>query len=225
MIQDIIYKNEKKYSRDEMVPIGCEDCKGCSKCCHGMEDTIIQDPYDYWMFSSNMRIAGGERVTFDMLISEDGPWELSVHNGLILPNIKMVDDGVCPFLNEEGRCSIHKIRSGLCRLFPLARGYEEDGSISYYLLNEDYGCENHECDFYDVKITEWLGIDNIEEYEKYQYSWHTLKKKMEEKLKGMSIEEAGTLQSLFLAHFYSYNYGRDFYSSYYEREAEFIARV
>ena len=38
----------------------------------------------------------------------------------------------CYFLNEEGRCSIHSFRPGICRLFPLGRFYEEEG-FRYFL--------------------------------------------------------------------------------------------
>lgn len=53
-------------------------------------------------------------ATYEILTSEDGPLELTSHEGLIMPNIKMVADerfahinpdcGVCPFLNAQGRC-------------------------------------------------------------------------------------------------------------------------
>ena len=36
----------KLYSRDDMVKAGCDDCRGCSACCHGMGNSIVLDPYD-----------------------------------------------------------------------------------------------------------------------------------------------------------------------------------
>ena len=34
----------KLYSRDDMVKAGCDDCRGCSACCHGMGNSIVLDP-------------------------------------------------------------------------------------------------------------------------------------------------------------------------------------
>ena len=44
----------KLYSRDDMVKVGCDDCRGCSACCHGMGNSIVLDPYDVYR-------AGGEK--------------------------------------------------------------------------------------------------------------------------------------------------------------------
>ena len=38
----------KLYSRDDMVKAGCDDCRGCSACCHGMGNSIVLDPYDVY---------------------------------------------------------------------------------------------------------------------------------------------------------------------------------
>ncbi len=172
----------KEYKYSDKAPIGCNDCRDCDSCCHMMGDTIIQDPYDLWLFGSNMRVAGGAPVSFEILISEDGPWELSVQDGIILPNIKMVEEGRCPFLNEEGRCSIHPIRSGFCRLFPLGRGYKEEGTVVYYVLNETLGCEKLKGAGYDVRISKWLGYPSMDIYEKFSYMWHEVKEELKCKL-------------------------------------------
>lgn len=192
----------KIYKSTDCAPIGCNECADCSSCCHLMGDTIVQDPYDLWLFSSNMRLAGGAPVSFEILISEDGPWELSMQDGLILPNIKMVEDGRCPFLDEKGRCSIHKIRSGLCRLFPLGRGFEEDGTVSYYVLNKELGCEKLKGPGEEAGIKEWLGYDHVDEYEKFVYTWHELKEQLKVKTIDLKPEEAAAIQAKLLDYFY-----------------------
>ena len=94
-----------------------------------MEDTILLDPYDMY------RMAGGLQKTFDQLLEEQ-KIELNLSGGLILPNLRMeVDSGRCVFLNGTGRCSIHKIRPGICRIFPLGRVYEEGKPVSYTHLD------------------------------------------------------------------------------------------
>lgn len=66
------------------------------------------------------RICTYFRIPFEALLADHV--ELNVVDGMILPNLKMVgEDEHCIFLNQEGRCGIHKIRPGFCRLFPLGR--------------------------------------------------------------------------------------------------------
>lgn len=42
----------KLYSRDDMVKAGCDDCWGCSACCHGMGNSIVLDPYDVYRLTA-----------------------------------------------------------------------------------------------------------------------------------------------------------------------------
>ena len=64
--------------------------------------------------------------------------ELHMVDGMILPNLKMNEKTEsCSFLNEEGRCSVHAFRPGICRLFPLGRFYENH-DFKYFL-------QVHEC--------------------------------------------------------------------------------
>ncbi len=36
------------YGENDMVKADCHGCKGCSKCCHGMGESIVLDPYDIY---------------------------------------------------------------------------------------------------------------------------------------------------------------------------------
>ena len=113
------------YDLNDMVKADCQDCKGCSACCRGMGQSIILDPLDVYHLTT------GLNTTFDQLLEQ--AIELNVFDGVILPNLKMTNDGgSCYFLNEEGRCKIHPFRPGICRLFPLGRVYEENG-FKYFL--------------------------------------------------------------------------------------------
>ena len=170
--------DNKKYTHEDLVTIACNECAGCSDCCHEMGDSIVLDPYDIWNFMSHMRLAGGAQITFDILVSEDGPYELSVYDGIIMPNIKMVAPGKCPFLSEQGRCTIHPIRSGLCRLYPLGRLFEVDEndqeSLSYYILDYELGCKIKNRT--NVKVSDWIGIPDIRSYEDFLIQWHQIKR-------------------------------------------------
>ena len=205
--------DNKKYTHDDTAPIGCDDCASCSSCCQKMGDTILQDPYDLWNFCSNMKVSGGMAVTFDILVSEDGPWELSYQDGVILPNIKMVEDGRCPFLNEKGRCLIHPIRSGLCRLFPLGRGFE-NGKVIYYVLNDELGCEKKDNPRSPVIIKDWLGIKDIERYEDFQSKWYKIRDDLRNRHDSLNEETFKTLQMRLLELFYQKPYDKDFFADF-----------
>jgi len=117
----------KLYSRDDMVKAGCDDCRGCSACCHGMGNSIVLDPYDVY------RLTALRGDTLEHLL-EEKKVEWNVVDGQILPNLALRSgaDEACGFLDEAGRCRIHAYRPGICRLFPLGRFYE-NGSFHYFL--------------------------------------------------------------------------------------------
>lgn len=210
------------YNIDDRVKIECNDCKGCQHCCQNMNGTIILDPYDIWQLTHKLKISGGERVTFEVLISEDGPLELGSHDGMVLPHMKMVatgsaDVGECPFLNN-GRCSIHFCRPGFCRLFPLGRVYtknEDRMEIGYTILDDDIGCKIQDTDYITVK--DWIGIDD-ERYPDFLSKWHCLKKSIVSKLEkeelDINSEEYMDLQMEMLRVFYLTPYGEDFFEEF-----------
>jgi hypothetical protein len=196
------------YGLRDMVKAGCDDCRGCCDCCRGMGTSIVLDPYDIY------RLTAGLGVSFEQLLTDRV--ELNLAEGLILPNLKMGgEDESCGFLNEEGRCSIHPYRPGMCRIFPLGR-YYENGSFQYFI-------QVHECPREPktkVKVQKWIDTPDVKRNEAFITDWHYY-------LKGLSaqIQEAqdGNYQkniSLFiLKQFYQtpYEQGRDFYEQFYER--------
>ena len=120
----------KLYTANDMVKADCRDCEGCSACCRGMGSSIILDPLDVW------RLGRGTELGFAGLVEKY--IELGVVDGVILPNLKMGGaKEACAFLDENGRCSIHAYRPGICRMFPLGRYYTDDG-FQYFL-------QVHEC--------------------------------------------------------------------------------
>lgn len=197
----------KLYSTNDMVRAGCNDCKGCSACCQGMGNSIVLDPYDI------CRLTNGTGFSFEQLLATK-KIELNVVDGLILPNLA-VGDGVCGFLNEEGRCSIHQFRPGICRLFPLGRIYE-NGSFSYFLqVNE---CKNKNRS--KVKIKQWVDTPHIEEYEDFICKWHYFAKDIGKYVMLHNGEEiASKMTTYFLNLFYIKPYSGidNFYNEFNER--------
>jgi len=202
----------QRYTSKDMVRISCNDCSGCSSCCHDVGNTIILDPYDIYQ----LKKATGKGL--GLLLQKE--IALNVTDGLILPNINMESsEKGCPFLNSEERCSIHTLRPGFCRLYPMGRIYEED-SFSYFL-------QVNECDYPNkskVKLKSWFGIPSLKEYEEYILNYHNMTKNLQTRFSNEENEE--TLKSanmLFLNLFFikDYDTERDFYPQYYERVSEF----
>lgn len=209
---------QKLYSSSDMVRVGCHDCVGCSACCRDMGQSILLDPYDVYLLTGNL----GQ--TFEQLLG--GAIELHMEQGLILPNLRMIPENLsCSFLNEEGRCSIHEFRPGICRLFPLGRNYEPD-RLQYFLLADACPAKNKS----KMKIDKWIGHADVRQYEKYLVIWHNLTKKLrgelEANLKNADNEEALAEQEAynkkitmaFLQLFYMKPYTQEnFYTEFYER--------
>lgn len=202
----------KLYGNNDMVKISCHDCAGCSSCCQDMGESIWLDPYDIYQLTKNLG------KTMEELLAKEV--ELHVEDGLILPNIKMVGEGVpqCSFLNEEGRCSIHVFRPGYCRLFPLGRNYEED-KLSYFVLKDACPAPNKS----KVKINKWLSVPNLKAYENFLVEWHGLTKKLRRFYEEHSQEDAvmKAINMKCLQVFYLTPYGtEDFYAEFAERKEE-----
>ena len=158
----------KLYTENDMAKLGCNDCSGCSRCCHAMGKSIVLDPYDVHLLQK-----GSGKSMQELLAKE---LELSVVDGMILPNIKMQENTeACSFLDENGRCSIHAYRPGICRLFPLGR-YYENGDYTYIL-------QVHECakaNRTKVKIAKWIQTPDGRENHEFHVKWHYFLNRMEE---------------------------------------------
>ena len=145
--------------------------------------------------------------------------ELGVSDGNILPHLRMTGEKEqCVFLNKEGRCSIHAVRPGFCRLFPLGRLYE-DGGFKYIL-------QIHECPKTNrskIKVKKWIDTPDLRQYEKFVWDWHQFLLDVQEVF--YQTEDADLIKNLnmyVLSRFYtkSYEENRDFYEQFYERLEE-----
>ena len=196
----------RRYTAEDLVKIGCGDCAGCSACCIHMEQLIVLDPYDV----HRMR-----EIPLDMLMKDHV--ELMVDRGVILPALKMdADTGKCSFLNQQGRCSIHAVRPGICRLFPMGRVYE-DGTFHYFLQKD-------ECDYPNkskVKLKRWLDTPMLGKYEKYIMDWHSLLCSLQDRFPALEDEVVKKLDMLLLNTFFFQPYEDGFYQDFYHRLDEF----
>jgi hypothetical protein len=199
------------YTANDMVKVDCGGCDGCSQCCRTVGDTIQLDPYDIWQWQKGFRMSPEEMF-------QKGYFAFNLADGLILPNLKMTEEGVCPFLNEEGRCSIHGFRPGFCRLFPLGRYYEGE-DFRYYLQMDQ--CPKPVKT--KVKVEKWLGIPHLRRYEAYILEWHGYLVSCREQADGSEEENARKNIAMYLLQqFYlkPYDITQDFYPQFEERMSE-----
>ena len=202
----------KLYTSNDMVKADCYECQGCSACCRGMGKSIILDPIDLF----HLKQATGQ--DFAGLLNQE--IELNVVDGMILPNLKMdPKTDACPFLDENERCGIHAFRSGICRLFPLGRLYEEEG-FRYFLLTKECKKENRG----KVKVKKWLGITNLKAYEQYISDWHQFLLTCEESIGELEKENIQILTTYILRLFYQTPYEAEddgsFYQEFYQRREQ-----
>ena len=198
----------KRYGLHDMVRAACNDCEGCHSCCEDMGDSILLDPLDVYLLQKNLK------TKIETLIEKK--IELRMVDGLILPNLMMDEKtNCCVFLNEEGRCSIHSFRPGLCRLFPLGRIYE-DGNLAYFLQREGCVKENRS----KVKVSKWLDTPELKKNQKFLVDWHDFRKEMEKIVQETSDENTVKTITMFLLHTFflqPYDENADFYEQFYER--------
>lgn len=198
----------KLYTSNDMVKADCQDCVGCCDCCTGMGDSVVLDPYDLH------RLSEGLKKSPDELLS--GPLILGVVDGNILPHLSMTGaEERCVFLNSAGRCSIHPIRPGFCRLFPLGR-YYQDGGFQYILQIHECRKKNRS----KIKVKKWLDTPDLKNYEKFVNDWHYFLLDVQEVF--YNTEDADLIRNLnvyVLKSFYQKRYDgqRDFYEQFYER--------
>ena len=193
------------YDINDMVKADCNDCKGCSACCRGMGESILLDPLDVYNLTT------GLQTSFEQLLA--GLIELNVVDGVILPNLNMNNEKqACSFLNEEGRCSVHSFRPGICRLFPLGR-YYEDHDFKYFL-------QIHECknpNKTKVKVKKWIDIPDLPKNHQYIIDWHYFIDDVQNKFTKITNDELIKKIDLFiLQHFFMerYNETEDFYEQF-----------
>ena len=149
----------RTFTSNDLARISSPSCEGCGECCRGMGDTIVLDPYDAHM------LAYGLGRDFASLLNRE--IELHLENGVILPHLAMKGPAeACSFLGGDGRCGIHAIRPGICRLYPLARQYTDDG-VRYFVLRD--ACAGHAMS--KVRIRQYLGIPDLPEYERFKNDW------------------------------------------------------
>lgn len=201
----------KLYGLNDMVKADCGDCQGCSACCRGMGNSILLDPLDICRLSVNLN------RTFEELLEDK--IELNIVDGMILPNLRMSGEAEqCSFLDDNGRCTIHSFRPGICRIFPLGRYYENQG-FQYFLQIHECKKDNRT----KVKVRKWIDTPDVKRNEQFITDWHYFLNDLQELVKqGSGQEDIKRINLYVLKTFFMLPYKTedDFYRQFSSRLAE-----
>ena len=193
------------YGLSDMVRADCGGCAGCSACCSGMGRSVVLDPLDMH------RLAEGTGVGAETLLTEN--LELNVVDGIVLPNLKMTGVGErCTFLDQNGRCTVHSFRPGICRIFPLGRLYE-NGSFQYFLQVRECRKTNRA----KIRGKQWIDMPEAEKYDAYISRWHYFLKKLSRIVR----EDTEGILSRNLSMYVL----KEFYLTPYDRNGDFYAQI
>lgn len=200
----------KLYGYNDMVKADTHDCKDCSHCCHGIADTMVLNPFDLYEIQRSLHLSYEEL--------QNNKIDLHEEDKLMIPNLKMTAETEgCGFLSEEGRCSIHKHRPGVCRLFPLGRYYEQD-DLKYFIQSGECVKSN----LSKIKVKKWIGIANYDKNKAFLMAWLGFIKAMRFRVKFIYDEqELKAVNQDIINTFYSdWLDVEDFYTEFYVRLSE-----
>ena len=192
-IDENLIRPEQLLNSSDMAKVGCNQCTGCSSCCKDRAEAISLDAYDINLLKKHLNLS------FEGLLA-NGLINLTVIDGIVLPALsKKRTADECIFLNSDGKCKIHEARPGICRMFPLARLYHEDGSFSYFLQEGE--CEQPTG--VKIKISKWLGYPDIRGYELEVRRYHDALRVLRKQCAAASSnEELTSFQKEFLENWF-----------------------
>ena len=195
----------KLYDIEDMVKADTCGCNGCSDCCKDVGDLVVLTPFDIYEMTTYLN------ADFDKLLGDK--ILLRENNKITLPYLKMQDKNKnCSFLDKNGRCTIHSKRPNICRLFPLGRVYQ-DNDFKYFLQVDN--CPEEELK--DVKVADWINIENYNENKKFILEWYKFIKALTFRLKFVRDEkEIAHINEILLDNFYRVKIDNDFYKSFEE---------
>lgn len=162
-VDDFLTRREQLLSAYDYADIECNDCIGCeNSCCREISGEITLDSWDIALLKE------GLGKTFDELISE-GRITINEVNGAAVPIFaSKPDKKECVFLKDDGRCSIHPYRAGICRMYPLARLWQGNGNFAYYLQKGE--CVHRTTA--RTRVSDWLGYSDVSQYESAVRVYH-----------------------------------------------------
>lgn len=192
-LDDFFLRDEELMSADDEAELESSDCIGCTNCCRELSAAITLDAWDMALLKE------GLGLTFDELVQKGFVSFIEEGKALVPIFGNKPDKKECVFLGDDGRCSIHPYRAGICRMYPLARLWRADGRFSYYLQKGE--CEHRKRE--KTLIANWLGYPDTEKYESTIRAYHlALKDYREACALARSEEELKQIREAFISEYF-----------------------
>lgn len=119
-------------------------CKACGRCCQNRGDITLV-PFDVF------RLAGYFGRTPAEIIKRYCDRFEGENSRMPLVALRMEPPKrACPFLRNK-RCSVHKAKPGVCRMYPLARIYDLESTAKFYQIQTS--CSH---DPNSLTVREWI---------------------------------------------------------------------
>ena len=192
-----ILRDAPRHAVEDTFRFACHPGVSCfGKCCANIN--IFLTPYDVIRMKNAKGISSSEflrEYTVPLSMGE---------NQLPLVLIKMDEDNEkkCPFVSEDGMCTIYDDRPWACRMYPIGvatskPGTGEEGEEFCFIVDEsDTLCKGFE-EGNEISIAEWMNGQDVGEFNEKSASYmqFTLHPHLQEK---KSLEE-GKVQMFFTA--------------------------
>lgn len=91
----------KRYGANDLVKVGCDDCRGCSACCNGMGDSLLMNE-EGMQTTENSRIFIGRQIAFDEKVFREQIKELAKEAENECPDICYLVKKMVPEYQYEG---------------------------------------------------------------------------------------------------------------------------
>jgi len=166
-----ILRDAPRHALEDKFKFACHPGVSCfGKCCANIN--IFLTPYDVLRMKNAKGISSSEflkEYTFPLSLGE---------NQLPVILLKMTDDDEkkCPFVSDDGRCTIYNDRPWACRMYPIGlasskTGIGDEGEEYCFIVDEsDTLCKGFE-QGNELTIEEWMSGQDVGIYNKKSASY------------------------------------------------------
>jgi len=192
-----ILRDSPRHAIDDKFKFACHPGVPCfGKCCANIN--IFLTPYDVLRMKKAKGISSS-----DFLREYTIPLSMG-ENQLPLVLLKMNEDNEkkCPFVSDDGMCTIYNDRPWACRMYPIGlasskTGTGDEGEEFCFIVDEsDTMCKGFE-EGNETTVGEWMSGQDVGEYNQKSTSYmqFTLHPRLQEK----KVLEEGKIQMFFTA--------------------------
>jgi Fe-S-cluster containining protein len=135
------------------------NCISCGRCCKNRHD-ILLTPYDLYRISSHLG-----RTPQEVFERYCEVYEGRNSHYPVVRIVPVPPTNSCPFLRGK-RCSVHARKPVVCRVYPLARIFDEQPE-AYYVIS-GASCHHHP---HPISVREWIADVASEEAEQAGSLW------------------------------------------------------